>query len=265
MVAISGGNSIQFVAGAELNTFNIDLIPVKPDLGKLLMVKLLNDRINPDAGSPVPVLTEFPPREELECITMSDGGGMGNTDTQIFYQNTALTPDNPYYDPDNPNDQYCTQKIRWDVYEESIALHVWSKTNKIRDRMVRQIRELIARAKMNDYHFCDKYDPSTSICATTGVACDAPLKQTPSSVENRCPYPDITDPNDSHYRDPGAWFIQTGIRMENLEWKGKSSADQLGMVPPIHHTTINFDYIRDEFLVLDTTPFYDFKVNMTLE
>ena len=169
---------------------------------------------------------------------------------------------NTPYNPDKPDVEYCREKIRWDILDEGIVLHVWAHSNEVRDHIIMKVKHLITQAKMNDYRFCTKYQPSNGECITTMKSCDAPLKQTVDSIENRCPYPQVTDPADPNYRDPKTYFEMTGIRLENLILRGQSTADQLGITPPIYHTTLSYDYIRDEYMVLETVPYTDFSVDI---
>jgi hypothetical protein len=197
---------------------------------------------------------------------MSKGGGLGKIESYERYNILqTVSPGSPgsppYYDPSDPNEEYAKQRIRWDVYDESIVIHVWATTNELRDHIVRNVKDIITSSKECFYPFCDKYNTITGVCSTTSNQCDAPSGLTFDSIENRCPYPDITDPNDPNYRNPSTYYTDAGIRVESVDVKGETTADQLGIVPPIHHSTIPFTYIRDAQLIINSSPL----LNLDLE
>ena len=233
----------------------MDVIPAK-----LLMVKLLDNRISIN-NEPVEVLTEFAPKDELNCITMNADPAMNNLSTLYYYRKTKLNPDEEGYDPENPDLKVVTQKVRWDVYEDSFSLHVWAKTDEVRDHLVMQINEIITSAKMHNYEYCTQYDRITGICNTTKGECDAPLKETAHSIEGRCPYPDIVDKKSPDYRNPQTYFHETGIRVESLISRGAVNVDQPGFTPEVYHTSINFDYTMDKETVVDVSPLLYVTVN----
>jgi hypothetical protein len=227
---------------------------------KLLMVQLLDGRITINR-EPVEVLTEFAPEPELNCITMNADPALNSVSTLYYYRKTKLNPGDQGYDPSNPDLEYVTKKVRWDVYEDSMSLHIWATTNEIRDHLVMQVNEIITRAKMHNYQYCSRYNPTTMICSTTQQPCDAPSRETAHSIEGRCPYPDIVDPYSPHYRDPKNYFQETGIRVESLISRGATNIDQLDLVPEVYHTAVNFDYTLDKETVVDISPLLNVTVN----
>jgi hypothetical protein len=227
---------------------------------KLLMVQLLDGRITIN-GEPVEVLTEFTPEPELNCITMNADPALNSKSTFYYYRKTKLNPGDVGYDPSNPDLQIVTRKVRWDVYEDSVSLHVWAKTNEVRDHIVMQVNEIITQAKMHHYKYCSRYNPTTGICSTTGQQCDASSRETAHSIEGRCPYPDIVDPESPQYRNPMSYFQETGIRIESLISRGATNVDQLDMVPEVYHTAVNFDYTMDKETIVDVSPLLDVTVH----
>lgn len=224
------------------------------------MIRLLDGRITINE-EPVEVLTEFAPKPELNCITMNADPALNSKSTFHYYRKTKLNPGDPGYDPDNPDMMYVTRKVRWDVYEDSVSLHVWAKTNEIRDHLVMQVDKIVTEAKMHHYQYCSKYNHITGVCITTEQQCDAVSRDGVHSIEGRCPYPDIVDPESPHYRNPRTYFQETGIRVESLISRGATNVDQLDLVPEVYHTAINFDYTLDKETVVDVSPLLNVTVN----
>lgn len=244
---------------------------LKQDMGTFLFNKLLNNRIMINS-TPVPVNTEYTPTDEfatnadLTEINLNGGGGEGKIGSFIFNQTITLTSDNPYYDPTNPGRQYAAQKVRWSVYKESIEVHIWSHYNRYRDHVVTSIvDDIMENVLMGNYQYCDKYNPTTQLCSTTSKKCDAIIIKNVYGTEGLCPYLDITDSSDPDYRNPSNYFVISGIRDESVKLRTKAKVDQLNFTPPIYHSNLTFDYIRDTYLILNTVPFTTFNVDVTLD
>jgi hypothetical protein len=230
------------------------------DYGRYLFLKLLDGHVTLNS-SPVEVLTEFPPNDPLPCITMSSGAGLGETGTYIQDFQNPLPSDNPFYDPENPNELYNTQRRYMDTSEENMMLHVWADTQEDRDNIVRQVRQYIRNARLNQYPYCANFNQTTQKCSTTNNECDAITTSNAYSVQGNCPYPNITDPTDSTYRNPTNYFTITGVRTWTIKLHQAENIDQLDILPPVFHSTISIDYTIDEYTTVDVNPFIELTEN----
>ena len=231
----------------------------KVDQGRYLFLKLLDQHITLN-GNSVEVLVEFPPNEELPCITMSSGAGLGETGTYVQNVTTPLNEDDPNYDRNNPDEQYNTQKQYMDTSEMVMMLHIWADTQEDRDDITRQVMGTIRNARLNLYPYCVNYNVDTQICGTTNNQCDAISTKNPYSVQGMCPYLDITDSSSPQYRNPSNYFVKTGIRTWTVKPHQPENIDQLDIVPPVFHTTISIDYTIDEYINVNVFPFTEFTL-----
>jgi hypothetical protein len=127
------------------------------------------------------------------------------------------------------------------------------------------VDDIMENVLMGNYQYCDKYNPTTQLCSTTSKKCDAIIIKNVYGTEGLCPYLDITDSSDPDYRNPSNYFVISGIRDESVKLRTKAKVDQLNFTPPIYHSNLTFDYIRDTYLILNTVPFTTFNVDVTLD
>jgi hypothetical protein len=118
---------------------------------KYLLVHILGDLTV--TGTPVDVLTEFPPGKRLPAITMNSIGGQGHIETLVHKKMNYLPLDHPWHDPQAPETLYHIEDVYVDVFKGRMLLHVWSESNEERDMLVDEVVAKILKNKNN--HFRD--------------------------------------------------------------------------------------------------------------
>lgn len=227
---------------------------------KFLLAKIFYGNVSVNSQV-TEVITEFPPREILNSITMADNGGLGEQGTYVEYPLTTLDPTDPNYNPNNPDELYNKERRYQEVSKGSISLHVWGNTSAERDKIITQMKRLLKLAKKNHYLFCTNYEQDGT-CKTTGKPCDA-IAQTGDIKP--CPYPYITDSESPYYRNPSTWWIYTGVRKTDFVVGGSTNADQYNIQPPVYHTYMNVDYMLDEYLSESVNPALNVKTDFNME
>jgi hypothetical protein len=230
---------------------------------KELLIRLLDKKVM-DSTTPLEVLTRYEPRDKIPCYTISISGGSGEIDTWFEYNLKTLPEDHPLYDPENPDEEYATEKIQVKRSKKVITLHAWSHDSELREHMVEQAIKHLEKAALGCYQYCTRLD-SEGICQTTSEDCDAPLKLTPHSIEGRCPYPDVTDEDSPNYRNPQSYFELLGVPVEFFKLRGDEDIDELTLNPVVYHTAIPIDYIQENRLVIETAPVGEVDVDITVE
>lgn len=142
------------------------------------------------------------------------------------------------------------------LHEYTIDVLIYSNSVKERDEILQQVIDLTRKAQRNHYIFCRNYvEPN---CIVTGRECDARTTYSPDSPFARCPYWNITDEEDPHYRGPTSPFLDFNVFSVQIgRWDHDLDTDHK---PPI--------YIgRQEMIITvietdkDTAPLYtNFKV-----
>ena len=92
---------------------------------KYALINIFGDKVVVN-GVTIEVLNEEPPHNYLDCITLVDRGGLAENNTVVKQTSMPLPPDNPYYDPDNPNKLYPATIYRSRDVKSNIELHIWA-------------------------------------------------------------------------------------------------------------------------------------------
>ncbi len=198
------------------------------DPAKKLIVELSRN-IELD-GTPLNVLTDFSPENEIPCLTMNEEPGLGLVETNTLIEKTG---------PES------FQKVRIDRYKKAIGTHAWSQeSSEERDYIIAELERVVREAKLAFYNYCANYDVETHLCSTTSQPCDThtgAVNNTPT-LEGRCPYPDVKDDQSPRYRNPRSWFTVLGIDAEKFMPRGDNVADELEIIPEIYHKYVIWDY-----------------------
>lgn len=221
------------------------------DPGELCFYKILK-RANLTLDVPVTVLVEYDPQDKTPCVTFYSAGPTGDEISVPYYDKTSLPEDHPYYDSNSPDEQYMTRFGIRTTVPGSITLHIWGNDKSEKDSLIYQVRKAIKKAMMNDYYQCSNYDYNTDKCKTINDTCDGI-----SNLGKICPFENVTDVDDSNYRNPSNAFNDNDIH--GLVIQNPQSLDELGVIPEVYHSSILITYKRYEYYMRDTAPLCAFK------
>jgi hypothetical protein len=221
------------------------------DPGELCFYNILK-RANLTLDVIVTVLREYDPGDKTPCVTFYSAGPTGDEISIPYYIKTSLPENHPYYDPENPDEQYVTKFGLRTTIPGSITLHIWADSKPEKDSLIYQVRKALKKAMMNDYYQCSNYDYNTDKCKTTKNTCDAI-----DSLGNVCPYESIIDINDPNYRNPSNALVDSDVH--GLIIQTPQSIDELGVIPEVYHSSILITYNRYEYYMRDTAPLCAFE------
>lgn len=215
---------------------------------KFCFLKILDGAVVCNAKV-VPVLTQFYPADLTPCITMSIQGGVGGDTRTVAGVKSPLDEEHDYYDSDNPDEGYLQSIKVLQPAKKVLSLHFWANTPEERDCIFHQAKERIREALLFNYHYCYNYVDGN--CATTENTCDATVIDNRFSVQYKCPYSDISDPDDPLYRNPSTWFNFTGVQPESVMLRGEQYLEDTEMIPEIYRVVQDVDLILN---VVQTIP-----------
>ena len=114
-------------------------------------------------------------------------------------------------------------------HEYTILALIYAHTPRARDTILSKVIDLLLKADRGHYSLCLRYENGK--CTTTGEECDA-RRLNADSPFLPCPFANIRDRNDPHFRDPVTPHKQFGIGYVGLgRWDYDIDADHK---PPLY-------------------------------
>jgi len=194
----------------------------------------------------VPVQVRTPPKAILPFVTIRSTIEKELYDVYDSDIWEKMPNNHPHFDPENPNRLYIFGRERYLMEGRTVNILVFAADGLQRDGIISQIKGIVRDAKEWHYRFCANYD--SGICKTTNERCDALTIVNRFSVNNQCPYSNIEDPEDPHYRNPCGHFASYDIVKVNLD---RLTLDEVfEYEPPVYTGVLEYKvevfYERDE-------------------
>jgi hypothetical protein len=204
-------------------------------------------------GVTIPILTEYPPLDNTDCITMVDQTGVDKKQTTVSDELSPLDEHHPYYDENNPDIPYAQKTVYSRLLNNVLELHIWSNSSDTREEIVERIYTVIGEATSFNYKYCSKLN-TANVCSTTTKECDALTVLNHLGVQGKCPYADENDTESLNYRNPVTFFEEEGISVFAVFLRGEQNVDDLTKVPEVYHSVIPIEYEIERKTEVNTNP-----------
>ncbi len=220
-------------------------------------VRLLENKVIIN-GNALPVLTQIYPHDNVPSITLDLSGLSAPVDEVEYKIFLPLDEDNPFYDPDNPNEQYIQKTRRIVAYRRTMTITGWFTDIDERDSGFKQVMALLNDAVDLQFNQCANYDILTHKCSTTGNECDARTVFNTYSAKGRCPYLNITDESNSLFRGPVSLLLRYNIERK-ISIRSPDFVDDLNISPVERRFIITVDFVYNDITERGTVPTLDYE------
>lgn len=229
----------------------------RPDPLKYCFLKLFKGKCTLN-NAVVPVLSQIPNDQTIPSVVLVRESATGEENINFGGVMGLLSKDDPHY---NANQQYLINQEVLRDKKGCIGLYISAKKENELSRLQLQIQDILDFSRIHHYTCCSNYDFSTQNCSVTNAKCDALTVTNRYSRTFRCPYTNIQDSSDPHYRKPGTWYNYAGIDIDTVTVTEPDFIEDTSLIPAIYGAIIKINFNYHTSVLLPVRPGFTINTN----